>query len=150
MHGLPEQVAIQLGDLADVDPDADFSTALRVGGVVLGAMAAAAARTAAASEGKEMRNPSPRDLRTRPPNAATWCCTIAACNPRMSSAHWSPRARRSSVEPTMSVIMIVSTLAAGLRSDKTCLRVSWLERDLPVQTYGVKAAACYRQLAQHR
>jgi hypothetical protein len=32
-----------------------------------------------------MRNPSPRDLRTRPPNAATCCCTIAACKASMSS-----------------------------------------------------------------
>ena len=78
-----------------------------------------------------MRNPSPRDLRTRPPNAATWCCTIAACNARMSSASWSPRARRSSVEPTTSVIMIVSAFAARLRSGKDCLPCCYSAADLP-------------------
>jgi hypothetical protein len=36
--------------------------------------------------------------------------------------------------------MLVSTLAAGLRSDKACLRVSRLAADLP---YGVRAAARY-------
>ena len=35
VHGLPEQIAVALGDLADVDADADLDGALRVGGVVL-------------------------------------------------------------------------------------------------------------------
>ena len=47
---------------------------------------ATAALTAASVDGKEMRNPSPRDLRTRPPKAMTLSCTISACDPRMSSA----------------------------------------------------------------
>ena len=87
VHGLPEQVAVVLGDLAGVDADADLDSALRVGDVVLmqGAWMAAAARTAATVDGKEMRNPSPRDLHTRPPNAMTLSCTISACDPRMSS-----------------------------------------------------------------
>jgi hypothetical protein len=35
MHRLPEQIAIPLGHLAGVDANADFDSALRVGGVVL-------------------------------------------------------------------------------------------------------------------
>ena len=35
MDRLPEQIAIPLGDFAGVDADADFDSALRVGGVVL-------------------------------------------------------------------------------------------------------------------
>ena len=35
MHRLPEQIAIPLGDLAGMDADADFDSALRLGGVVL-------------------------------------------------------------------------------------------------------------------
>ena len=123
MHRLPEQIAIALGDLAGVDADADLDRAMRIGGVVLAQRPwmAAADRTAATVDGKEIRNPSPRDLRTWPPNAVTSRCTIAACNPKMSSASRSPRTRRSAVEPTTSVIMIVSTAAARLRSDKGCL-----------------------------
>ena len=35
MHGLPEQIAIPLRDLAEMDADADFDSALGVSGVVL-------------------------------------------------------------------------------------------------------------------
>src|SRR5215203_648564 len=84
---------------------------------------AAAARTAATVLGKEIRKPSPKDLCTRPPNSLTWSSTIAACNPRMSSASRSPRARRSAVERTTSVIMTVSSLAARLLPDKGYLPV---------------------------
>jgi hypothetical protein len=35
MHRLPEQIAVALGDLADVDADTDFNDTLRGGGVVL-------------------------------------------------------------------------------------------------------------------
>jgi len=35
MHRLPEQIAIPLGDLARMDADADFDSALRLCGVVL-------------------------------------------------------------------------------------------------------------------
>jgi hypothetical protein len=35
MHRLPEQIAIPLGDLAGMYADADFDSALRLGGVVL-------------------------------------------------------------------------------------------------------------------
>jgi hypothetical protein len=40
------------------------------------------------------------------------------------SASRSPRTRRSAAEPTILVIMIVSTWADGLRCDKAWLRVS--------------------------
>src|SRR4029453_8181411 len=93
---------------------------------------AEAARTAATLDGKEIRNPSPKDLCTRPPKAATWCCTTAACEARMSSAARSSRACSSSVELTTSIIMIVSTLAEVLRSDKDCLRVSAEQRTCPL------------------
>ena len=59
----------------------------------------------------------------------------------MSSASRSPRARRSAVEPTTSVIMIVSSLAARLLSDKGYLPllscsalISCSAHHLPVQS----------------
>ncbi len=124
VHRLPEQVAIVLGDLAGVDADADLDGVLRVGGVVLVQRAldggGGTDRCHGGREGDEepvaqgLAHPATerRDLRR---------CTIAACNPKMSSASRSPRARRSAVEPTTSVIMIVSTVAARLRSDNGCL-----------------------------
>ena len=62
VHGLPEQLAVPLGDLADVDPDADLDPAPRVGHVVLleRALDTGAALTAATVDRKEKRNPSPR------------------------------------------------------------------------------------------
>ena len=49
----------------------------------------------------------------------------------------------------MSVIMIVSTLAAGLRSDKACLRVSCVSSGPARSDYGVRVAR-YPAAAQHR
>src|SRR5207342_3144336 len=107
-----------------------------------------AARTAATADEKVMRNPSPNDFRIRPPNARTWSCTIVACNPRMSSAAWSPRARRSAVEPTTSVIMIVSSWAERLPSD-TRAPPCYLPSSGPCSDYVAKAGArclpCCRQ-----
>jgi hypothetical protein len=60
------------------------------------------------------------------PNAVTLSCTIPASSARMSSVSASPRARRSAVAPTTSIIMIVSAVAALLGSDKVCLPVSCL------------------------
>ena len=117
-----------------------LDSALRVGGVVLvqRTLDGGGSTDRCHIGGKGDEEPIAQRLAYRPPNAATWCCTIAACSVRMSSASWSPRARRSSVEPTTSVIMIVSAFAARLRSGKDCLPCWLLSCGSAVQNHGAE------------
>jgi hypothetical protein len=108
---------------------------------------ATAALTAATVDGKEIRNPSPRELLTWPPSVLTSSRTMAACKPRISSASRSPRDRRSAVEPTTSVIMIASALAARLRSDNGCLPFSCSSRAPAHQSTAASGRSLHRTCA---
>ena len=96
-HHRLEEVAVLLGDLADVDTDANLDGALRVVDVVLvqRALDGGGGGRAATVDGEGDEKPATQGLaHTATESDDLVVHEIVACKSRMSSASWSPRARR--------------------------------------------------------
>lgn len=149
IHGLPLQVVIALADRAGVNADTDLDGALRVRGVVLlqGLLDGNRGPDRSHSGRKGDKESVPQRIAYVAPSVLTSSRTMAACKPRISSASRSPRDRRSAVEPTTSVIMIASALAARLRSDNGCLPFSCSSRAPAHQSTAASGRSLHRTCA---
>ena len=74
-------------------------------------------RTADTDVGNESRKPSPSDLCSRPPYAATWARTVVSCKPRISSAALSPTERRELIDSILTSTRELAEQLSGLVAD---------------------------------
>ena len=123
MHRLPVQVAVALGDLAGVDADTDLDGVLGIGCVVLMQRALdGGGGTNRCNGGREGDEEPVAQRLAHPATELPDLVVHDSClQPQNVVGVRSPRARRSAVERTTSVIMTVSSLAARLLPDNGCL-----------------------------